>query len=252
MLAPYEQVTEWTRQGWFCCKDILAHSDRLQLTAWVEEIEAWPDSPDRWLKYYEVRSTDQHRVLHRVENFLPFHREFAAFVSQFTALDSVLTPLLGERAILFKDKINFKPPGAGGYAIHQDAGGYRGFGLSEFVSVMIPIDDSTDSNGCLELATGRRIGTELEVNPHRQILPYQLQGLIFVKVPAQLGDMVIFDGLVPHLSHPNATDRSRRAIFLTFNKESAGDYRGRYFREKRMHLPPETWAFSETVPPARK
>jgi hypothetical protein len=252
MLEVAEQRAGWVDQGWLWCRDALSGAERRRITEWAEEIEAWPDSPDRWLKYYEVRASDKCRVLHRVENFLPYHSDFMTFASQFTAQDSILSPLFGEPAVLFKDKINFKPPGAGGYAIHQDAGGYRGFGLFDFVSVMIPIDDSTDANGCLELASGHRIREELEVDERRQIHPSQLQGLAFVKVPARSGDMLIFDGLVPHLSRPNMTDKCRRAIFLTFNRASAGSFREQYFREKRAHLPPESWAFSDKAPPARK
>jgi ectoine hydroxylase-related dioxygenase (phytanoyl-CoA dioxygenase family) len=55
--------------------------------------------------------------------------------------------LYGERACLFKDKLIFKPPGAAGYALHQDYTSWDSFPES-FVTVIVAIDPSSAQNGC--------------------------------------------------------------------------------------------------------
>ncbi len=52
------------------------------------------------------------------------------------------------------------------------------------------------------------------------------------------GDVVIFDCFVPHGSPPNHSDRCRRNLFLTFNRESAGDLHEAYYEEKWRTYPP--------------
>ena len=53
------------------------------------------------------------------------------------------------------------------------------------------------------------------------------------------GDVMFFDSLVPHRSGPNTTPLARRALYITYNRVSAGDQRGRYYRDKRQSYPPD-------------
>src|SRR5262245_57638988 len=57
--------------------------------------------------------------------------------------------LYGEPACLFKDKLIYKPPGAKGYALHQDYISWPSFPKS-FVTVLVPIDPSPDETGATE------------------------------------------------------------------------------------------------------
>ena len=50
------------------------------------------------------------------------------------------------------------------------------------------------------------------------------------------GDLVAFDGLAPHRSETNHSDRSRRVMYLTYNRASDGDHRDRYYADKRAEL----------------
>jgi ectoine hydroxylase-related dioxygenase (phytanoyl-CoA dioxygenase family) len=61
--------------------------------------------------------------------------------------------LYGERACLFKDKLIFKPPGAAGYALHQDYTSWDSFPES-FVTVIVAIDPSSAQNGATEIFPG--------------------------------------------------------------------------------------------------
>jgi ectoine hydroxylase-related dioxygenase (phytanoyl-CoA dioxygenase family) len=56
--------------------------------------------------------------------------------------------------LLFKDKINYKLPGANGFAAHIDAPAYSHMGDIKHIEVMIAVDAQTLENGCLELVPG--------------------------------------------------------------------------------------------------
>ena len=57
--------------------------------------------------------------------------------------------------------------------------------------------------------------------------------------PAAKVDAAFFDCFTPHQSQPNRTDRPRRNLYLTFNRASEGDFRERYFADKRRSYPPD-------------
>jgi ectoine hydroxylase-related dioxygenase (phytanoyl-CoA dioxygenase family) len=177
------------------------------------------------------------RVLSRIEKFAEFHAELGAVARSPRVMEPV-ADLLGEAATLFKDKINFKLPGGGGFAPHQDIQpGWDGY-ASYFISVMIAIDPNTIENGCLELAAGHH--TRGLIGRRWQPLEgHELDGIEFVAYPMTPGDAVFFDGFTPHQSKPNFTDRPRRNMYLTYNRASEGDQRERYFTDKRKSYPPD-------------
>src|SRR5690349_10048841 len=91
------------------------------LAGWVDEIVAAPEVPGRHALYREQSLvSDGVHLLARIENICPFHPAFDAFCRSGTLVHAVST-LLGESAVLFADKINFKAPhGSNGWRPHQD------------------------------------------------------------------------------------------------------------------------------------
>ena len=81
----------------------------------------------------------------------PYHSELALFLCS-EMVKNLLEECTVEPAVLFKDKINYKKAGGRGFAPHQDAPAYIGFGIVYFITMMIPVDNFTEENGCLELA----------------------------------------------------------------------------------------------------
>ena len=123
---------------------------------------------------------------------------------------------MGEEAVLFKDKINFKMPGGDGFKPHQDslrlAGEYAGY----FISVLVSIDPATLKNGCLQLAPGLRqklVGREWE-----PLTEPETAKMNFSPVVTEPGDIIFFDSYAPHMSNPNMTDQPRRLYFATYNR----------------------------------
>ena len=80
-------------------------------------------------------------------------------------------------SLLFKDKINFKGPGGGGFRPHQDATAYATDKLAKgHITVRLAIDESTVRNGPLEVAPRHH---------RRGILPHR-HGIIEAAVEERL------------------------------------------------------------------
>ena len=78
------------------------------------------------LMYYENNLHDHKEQLCRVEKFLEQHEELCKIIQSGFFLE-LLKELTGKNHILFKEKINFKKPGGGGFRPHQDAPAFTRF-----------------------------------------------------------------------------------------------------------------------------
>jgi ectoine hydroxylase-related dioxygenase (phytanoyl-CoA dioxygenase family) len=176
--------------------------------------------------------TDAGPALCRSENIVPFHAGLRDLLTTGPMLD-VASALLGEPAVLYKEKVNYKLPGGAGYAPHQDAPAYRF--VETHVSCMVAVDDATLANGCLEVAEGH----------HAEVLPTDATGCIradivealdWEPVEVRAGQTLWFHSRTPHRSGPNASDRPRRALYPTYNALAEGDQREAYYRQKLAEL----------------
>jgi ectoine hydroxylase-related dioxygenase (phytanoyl-CoA dioxygenase family) len=144
-------------------------------------------------------------------------------------LVAAASELLGEPAVLYKEKINYKLVGGAGFSPHQDAPAYRF--VDTHVSCMIAVDDATVANGCLEVVSGM----------HAEILPMDDVGCIRPDLAAtfewkvaelRAGQVLWFHSRTPHRSGPNNSTADRRALFPTYNALREGDLRDRYYEQK--------------------
>ncbi len=225
-----EAAAHFADHGWVLTRTLDATgTERLQ--AWVDEVAAWPDDGDGWLHHREA--TDTGPQLCRSENLIPFHAGLRALLTTGPLLDTA-TALLGEPAVLYKEKINYKLVGGAGYSPHQDAPAYPF--VDRHVSCMVAVDDATAANGCLEVVDAC----------HHELLRTDERGCIHPEVVAELtwttvevpaGATLWFHSRTPHRSGPNASDRPRRALYPTYNARAEGDLRDAYYAEKlaRFH-----------------
>ncbi len=189
------------------------------------------------MKYFES-GTEGDRQLCRVENFVPYHEGLAGLFSAPETM-AVLQSLMGEPAVLFKEKINFKLPGGAGFGAHQDAPAFAMFGHRYHITMLVAVDDATEANGCLEMSEPVDIYTHLEQNEDGTVATEVEQTLPWWPVELKAGDVVFFDSYVPHRSAQNQSSDARRALYVTYNRLSEGDVRAQYFEEKRRAFPPE-------------
>src|SRR4051794_8962331 len=81
------------------------------MLGWVATIERWPAGSHVWGHYAEQTASGP--AICRTENVSACHTGVAALVDG--PLRSLATELLGEEAVAFKDKINYKQPGGAGF-----------------------------------------------------------------------------------------------------------------------------------------
>jgi hypothetical protein len=233
-----KNLSDFKRDGFLVVRQMYTPAEMARISGWIDEIVAWPPRAGKEMKYLEESLLKQGRkILSRVEKFVEFHEGLKTLALE-DKMTGRIAELLGEPAVLFKEKINFKLPGGGGFKPHQDIQpGWDDY-ASYFISVLVTVDDSNEANGCLELAAGHHtrglIGRKWEPLEGKE-----LEGITFVKTPMKPGDVAFFDCFVPHQSEPNLTESQRRNIYLTYNRLSEGDQRERYFSDKRKSYPPD-------------
>ncbi len=224
-----ESVVEGFRERGWVLTPTLDPAEAAELVRWVEQVAAWPDDGE-WMHHREL--TGSGPALCRTENLVPFHEGLRDLLTAGPMLD-VASALLGEQAVLYKEKVNYKLVGGAGYSPHQDAPAYPF--LDHHVSCMIAVDDATEENGCLEVVTGAH-GELLPTDERGCVRPEVAAGLTWEAVPIAAGSTLWFHSRTPHRSGPNRSDRPRRAVYPTYNALSEGDLRAAYYAEKRARF----------------
>jgi hypothetical protein len=238
MVLSSTEIEEFARDGYLVVPGMYRADEVAEISRWTDALAAEPEAPGRHWVYRETSVTDPaQRVLQRIENFCPVHPGFDALLTRGKLFQSV-EQLLGDTAVVFKDKINFKMPGGQGFKAHQDQQAGWGVYAPFFITAMVSIDPTTAENGCLEMAAGRHrqglIGDEW-----RPLDEAHWSAMKRVKLATQPGDVVFFDSFAPHASAPNLTAERRRVLYVTYNRARDGDHRARYFADKHKSFPPD-------------
>lgn len=233
-----DQIKSFQRDGFVIVRGLYQTDAMARIKTWVDEVAAYPEVPGKYMMYFEQSCVEAgRRLLNRIENYCPYHAGLNRLLTGSGVRDAV-TQLFGEPAVIFKDKINFKLPGGGGFTPHQDAqAGWDRYG-SLYITALISIDAATRDNGCLELVAGRH--REGQLGPNWAPLADEVTtSMDFVPCETLPGDVVFFDSFTPHRSDANLSDRPRRVLYVTYNKLSEGDQRARYYADKRASYPPD-------------
>lgn len=230
-----EQIEEFKSSGFLVIRKLYDAERMKTITAWTEVVANYPEVPGNVMMYFEDSKLETgKRILSRIEDIEPFHQGFSDLFVR-GEIQQITSQLFGDEAILFKDKINFKMPGADGFKAHQDvqAGWDRYSKLH--ITALVSVDPSSIENGCLEVANGHHdqglIG--------EQWTPLEEDALDYVSVPTEPGDAVFFDSFAPHRSKPNLTNVQRRVLYVTYNAAAEGDHRRQYYDDKRLSYPPD-------------
>jgi 2-aminoethylphosphonate dioxygenase len=146
---------------------------------------------------------------------------------------STMALLYGEQACLFQDKLIFRPPGATGYALHQDYLAWKSFPTS-FTTVLVAIDSAESRHGAIEVFPGyHQRGSLSQQDGLYHELPTRTvdtsQGVFLELRP---GDIAIFTGFTPHRSGANRSQQWRRLLYLSYNAASdGGEQRDQHYVE---------------------
>ncbi|KAJ1942616.1 hypothetical protein FBU59_003147 [Linderina macrospora] len=233
-----EQIDSYHKDGFLKITDLISADEAQQLIKEVREVQSWPDTPGKWMNYYEQNPKTQKLQLCRTENFTPYS-DFIRGIVTSTKVMSVLEQLTGEPYVLFKEKINAKLPGGQGFKPHQDAPAFTHIGPASHITVLFTVDGSYIENGCLHVVPGSQQGGV--------ILPHHEDGSIkeewvskqeWMPVECNSGDILVFGSYLAHVSGENKSDVSRANLYMTYNPASEGDNREAYYADKRIRFPP--------------
>jgi ectoine hydroxylase-related dioxygenase (phytanoyl-CoA dioxygenase family) len=223
-------VDAFDRDGWLVVRGALSGREVDDLDRAVDRVAGWASTGGPGMHHFE--QTDAGPAIARSEDFVD-HDDTLARLIRGGVVVSTLTALFGEEPVLFKEKINYKHPGGGGFAPHQDAAAYRF--VDHHISCMVPLDPATELSGCLWVAPGHVHG-RLPTDERGRIEESSAERLDWQPVPLEPGDLLFFDSYTPHFSETNSTDRPRRAAYLTYNAARHGDHRARYYADKRAEF----------------
>src|SRR5262245_43762167 len=200
-----EQIANYHRDGFLILRDVFTSEEITELDAEALRLLQRTDLIDS----DNIRCRWQNCVSSgecRFDCFDPVIdiSPVCARVARDPRLIALVSDLYGERAHLLKDKLIFKPPGAQGYAMHQDYIGWKSFPRS-FVTAIVAIDGSDATNGATEVFPGyHTLGSLVPEDGMYHELPLNLIDLSKgVMLELQPGDVAIFSGFTPHRSGPN-------------------------------------------------
>lgn len=232
------ELKNFHRDGFLVVRALYSPEEMREISCWIDEIASRPPEFGKQMAYYEDSLLEKEkRVLSRIEKFSEYHEGLKKIIYADKMLGRS-SELIGDRAVLFKEKINFKLPGGGGFTPHQDIQPGWDEYAPYFLSVLITIDKSTVENGCLQLAAGHHTRGMIG-RKWKPLEGDELKGIDFVHYPMEPGDVAFFDCFVPHQSDPNPTAKPRRNLYLTYNRAKDGDHREKYFSDKRKSYPPD-------------
>jgi hypothetical protein len=109
-------------------EELVWGGDRVQVDRTYETIQVWKNGV-----------IEQRRTLTRLENFVDAHEGWSNLCHGY--LSDILSQALGQKMVLYKEKLNLKPPGGSGFAPHLDSPSLRVAlgpdGPQTFVTVMV-------------------------------------------------------------------------------------------------------------------
>ena len=230
-----DQLSDFQDNGFLVARGVFNAEQMSIISDWSDEMLSRPEkSGTHWVYHEKSSKEDSLDLVSRIENISPFHTGFQDLIQ---ALQFPVSQLLGEKAVLFKEKINFKMPGGDGFKAHQDSqAGWDAY-ADFFISALVSIDAATIENGCLELCAGHhQKGLFRSWEPLKE---NDMNGMVFRPYPTEPGDVVFFDCYAPHQSAPNMSNTIRRIYYATYNRESEGNHMAKYYSDKHKSYPPD-------------
>lgn len=247
MTITHENQNFWKNNSYLVIRNLFKDSIN-QISDWVNEVASWGDDYSRWLTFYEM---DNPSTLSRIENFVPYHNGLNEILRGNKML-RLVSELMGSDALLYKERINFKPPNGGAHSAHQDGVAYEQGMKSQFdtdsipyISILVSVDKATEENGCFEVVPDWPMD-KLDILPMEQPYPGNPSfskiaqsvedRLHWEKLVTEPGDVVFFTERLPHRSARNTSSKARRILYGVYNPASDGDKHTTYFEQKRKNI----------------
>ncbi|KAF2807147.1 PhyH-domain-containing protein [Mytilinidion resinicola] len=240
MAVSKTQCDFFKEHGYLILHDVLSKVEVSDLQSWAQEVHDWPreqDSP--WMPYeacMEVNARGK-RVLCRTENYANYHQGFNSLLRGRKLLD-ILDQLAGEEMLLFKEKINYKLAGSGGFSPHLDSTAYTHIKDIKHLTILLAVDPSNPTNGGLDVVDGSHEMNVPIAKSDNCIEPAWVERQTWTPVKLEAGELLVFGSYLAHRSGANTSANDRKAIYATYNCKKEGDLHDPYYEDRRKLWPP--------------
>ena len=236
-LLTNSEIHQFDQKGFLIKKNFFKKSFIQKITNEIILLKS-KDRSKKIDKYFEMSVKKSRKsILVRIENFYNKSKYLTKLIDD-QLIKEILLKLFRNKATLFKEKINFKPPGCGPDKLHQDSqAGWNKY-TKDFINVLLSVEKSTINNGCLHIDISGNNCSKLMSKKMKPLKKKELKNPKFKKLLLGEGDLVFFNSYTPHYSYSNNSKKSRSQIYLTYNKAKDGKFRSKYIRDKRKTFPP--------------
>lgn len=236
-----DQIDEFKSKGFIVVKGLYDKAAMAKVSVHLDDLLKNEPAENTEAKYFEESPVTGENMLVRIEHFMGEHNAELSELVHAPQVIECLAELFGEPPVLFKDKINYKLPGCRADKLHQDQAAGWGRYCDFFITMLVAVDENRRENAAVSVMSSgnfeRRLMTE-EWQPLSDEDPPNFPEDEYMLLEVDPGDVVFFDPFVPHGSPANTSDKSRRNLFLTYNKLSDGDMRAKYYEDKWANYAP--------------
>jgi hypothetical protein len=171
-------------------------------------------------------------ILERLDPVADISEEFGR-LNQDLRLTSIAKLALGEPVTVMKEKLTYKLPGTPGFGPHRDQD-YNtakcGVPGSAVVTVSVALDPANRANGAMEFFPSLRTRPLAAPEDEPRDVDYrELIGVDSCMPDMNPGDVILFDGQVPHRSGWNRSDHCRRTYMISYVPACYPDARSDYY-----------------------
>ena len=196
-----DEILDFNKLGFIVLRQYYSANEILKILDEVNLIESLIPKKGGMMKYYDTPfgkdSSNQSMILIRIEQFIETS-PYLESIANSPSVHSLLNQLFGEPALLLKEKINFKPPGAPPDLLHQDSqAGWDDYG-SGFISVLIAVEDSNRSNACVEFDHSGYYRNGLAGLLWEPLTTKDIPNAEMKPIETKAGDIILFNSYVPH------------------------------------------------------
>ena len=138
--------------------------------------------------------------------------------------------------ILFKEKINYKLAGSGGFSPHVDFTAYTHVKNVTHLTILMAVDNSNMRNGGLEVVDGSH-KMDVPIGSDNCITQEWVAKQKWIPVELKAGELLVFGSYLAHRSGPNRSQTDRKAIYATYNYASEGDLHDSYYKDRAKLWP---------------
>lgn len=231
-----DEKAAFEQDGYLVLPDLLTPAETVELQSWAQEVHDWPnDGNSPWMAYAEINAQGK-QVLCRTENYAASHPGLNSLLRG-PKLMGILRQLSGEDMVLFKEKINYKLAGSGGFAAHIDSTAYTHVKKIQHLAILLAVDPSDALNGGLEVVPGSHKMT-VPIGDDNCIPKSWINQQSWAAANLSAGQVLIFGSYLAHRSGANTSERDRKALYATYNVAREGDLHDEYYARRKVEYPP--------------